>query len=43
VGALVGGAFLVWTIVVPVAGLVLIVLLARGALRGVSVAVKPAA
>jgi hypothetical protein len=33
VGALVGGVFLVWTLVAPILALVLIVLLARGALR----------
>ena len=32
-GALVGGFFLVWTVVVPVLALILIVLFARGALR----------
>jgi hypothetical protein len=42
-GALVGGVFTVWTLVMPIAALVLIVLFARGALRAPSVAVKPAA
>jgi hypothetical protein len=41
-GALAGGVFLVWTLVMPIAALALIVLFARGALRGSSVAVKPA-
>jgi hypothetical protein len=39
----VGGVFLVWTIVMPIAALALIVLFARGALRGPSVAARPAA
>lgn len=40
-GALAGGLFLVWTLVVPIVALVLIALFARGALRGSSVAVRP--
>jgi len=36
-GALAGGLFLVWTLVAPILALVLIVLFARGALRGSSV------
>lgn len=41
-GALAGGLFLVWTLVMPIAALALIALFARGALRGSTVAVKPA-
>lgn len=41
-GALAGGLFLVWTLVMPIAALALIVLFARGALRGSSGAVSPA-
>lgn len=36
-GALDGGFFLVWTLVIPVLGLALIVLFARSALRGSSI------
>jgi uncharacterized membrane protein YphA (DoxX/SURF4 family) len=42
-GALVGGAMLVWTLVVPVLALVLIVLVVLNARRGAAVAAKPAA
>jgi hypothetical protein len=42
VGALTAGYMLIWTIAVPVVALVFIVLFALGALRGSSVAVKPA-
>jgi hypothetical protein len=41
-GAFAGGLFLVWTLVAPILALALIVLFARGALRGPSVAVKSA-
>jgi tryptophan-rich sensory protein len=41
-GALVGGFFLVWTLVVPILALALIVVFARGALRGSSATFKPA-
>lgn len=41
-GALAGGLFLVWTLVMPIAALVLIVLFAWGALRGSPVAATPA-
>lgn len=41
-GALAGGLFLVWTLVMPIAALALIALFARGALRGSSVAARPA-
>ena len=40
VGALVGGLFLVWTLVMPIAALALIVLFARGALKTTRGAVK---
>lgn len=42
VGALLGGVGLVWTLVAPILALVLIVLFAWGALRGPSVATRPA-
>jgi len=42
IGALAGGVFLVWTLVAPIAALALIVLFARGARGGSSVAVKSA-
>ncbi|MCJ7710034.1 MAG: hypothetical protein MUQ32_04305 [Chloroflexi bacterium] len=42
VGALLGGLFLVWTLIAPILALVLIVLFAWGALRGPSVAALPA-
>jgi hypothetical protein len=42
VGALVGALFLVWTLVAPILALALIVLFARGALRGSPVAYEPA-
>jgi len=41
VGALAGGIFLVWTLVVPIVALALIVLFASGALRSSAVGVKP--
>jgi hypothetical protein len=41
VGASAGGLFLAWSLVVPIAALALIVLFARSALRGSSVAVQP--
>jgi hypothetical protein len=41
-GALVGGFSLVWTLVAPILALVLIALFAWGALRGSSVAGRPA-
>lgn len=42
VGALLGGLALVWTIIAPILALVLIVLFARGALRGPSAELRPA-
>jgi hypothetical protein len=42
VGALLGALFLVWTLVAPILALALIVLFARGALRGSPVAYEPA-
>jgi hypothetical protein len=42
-GALVGGVMLVWTLVIPIAALVLIVLVVLNTRRSVAVAAKPAA
>jgi hypothetical protein len=42
VGALLGALALMWTLIAPILALVLIVLFAFGALRGPSVATRPA-
>ena len=42
VGALAGGLFSIWTLVMPIAALILIGLFAWGGLRGPSIAPRPA-